>query len=206
MPPIEFAIVGEPTGMEMAIAERGLLVIDCAASGKAGHAAREEGENALYKALDDIQTLRNLKFEKASPFLQSVKLTVTSIETGNKAHNVVPDQCSFVIDGRINENYSHEEVFEIISSSISSICKARSMRLRSSIISTEHPIVKSGLALGKKPYGSPTASDKGLMPFPALKMGPGDSARSHTADEFIYIKEIHAAIEDYINLLHPILL
>ena len=199
--PIHAAIVGEPTKMDLAVAERGLLVLDCVAKGVAGHAAREEGENALMKAVRDIEKLQQLKFEKISPLLGPVKTTVTVIETENKAHNIVPESCRFTIDVRVNELYSLEEVAETISKAFESEVKPRSTRLKSTMIALDHPLVKAGLGLGKKTYGSPTSSDKSLMPFPALKMGPGDSARSHTADEYIYVKEIEEGIDLYIKLL-----
>ena len=198
---IEAAIVGEPTQMQLAVAERGLLVMDCISLGVAGHAAREEGENALYKALDDINWIRNYKFDKVSPLLGPVKMCVTVINTENTAHNVVPANCSFVIDARINELYSFEDVIATIQKNIKSSVTPRSLRMRSSSIPMEHPLVKAGIALKRSAYGSPTTSDKALMPFPALKMGPGDSARSHTADEFIFIEEIRNGIELYIQLL-----
>lgn len=206
LPKIECAIVGEPTQMQMAVAERGLMVLDGVAHGKAGHAARNEGENALYKALKDIEWFQTYTFEKTSELLGSCKFSVTSIETDNKQHNVVPAQCKFIVDVRVNELYSFEELFEIVTSNIQSEVSARSMRLRSTMISLDHPIVKAGMELGRTYYGSPTTSDKALMPFPALKIGPGDSARSHTADEFIYINEIKEGIELYIQLLNKIVL
>ncbi|HET9055233.1 MAG TPA: M20 family metallo-hydrolase [Chitinophagaceae bacterium] len=199
------AIVGEPTQMQMAVAEKGLLVLDCIAHGKAGHAAREEGENALYKAVKDIQWISSYKFSKVSDLLGPVKMSVTVIETDNKQHNVVPAQCKFVIDVRVNELYTHEEIIETIKQHIQSEVNPRSTRLRSSSIALEHPLVKSGIKLGRTYYGSPTTSDKALMPFPALKMGPGDSARSHTADEYIYVNEVYEGIELYIQLLGQLL-
>jgi len=199
------AIVGEPTQMEMAISEKGLLVLDCTATGKAGHAARDEGENAIYAALNDIDWLRKYQFPKISKLLGPVKLSVTNIETENKAHNVVPSVCKFIVDIRVNELYTFDEILEIIRSHIKSEVKPRSSRLRSSLIEADHPLVKAGLSLGRKYYGSPTTSDKALMNFPALKMGPGDSARSHTADEFIFIEEINSGIELYIQLLKQLL-
>ncbi|WP_126972607.1 M20 family metallo-hydrolase [Gynurincola endophyticus] len=202
LPPVSFAIVGEPTLMNMAIAERGLMVLDCTAEGIAGHAARNEGENALYKAMSDINWVHNFHFNRISPFLGPVKMTVTVIETENKAHNVVPAQCKFVIDVRVNELYTFEEILDTIRMNILSRVSPRSTRLRSSIIPLEHPVVQAGIKMGKSYYGSPTTSDKALMPFPALKIGPGDSARSHTADEFIYLEEIENGIKDYINLLN----
>jgi len=205
LPPIDCAIVGEPTQMELAVAERGLLVLDCISHGKAGHAARNEGQNAIYKALADIEWIRAYEFPKISPLLGPSKMSVTVIETENKAHNVVPAICKFVIDARINELYDFEEVIAILKQHIGAEVVARSTRLRSTSISLEHPLVKAGTGLGRKYYGSPTTSDKALMPFPALKMGPGDSARSHTADEFVYVKEIKEGIEMYIQLLNQVL-
>lgn len=204
LPKIECGIVGEPTQMQMAIAERGLLVLDVTATGKAGHAAREEGENALYKALPDIEWFRNYRFEKISPLLGAVKMTVTVIDTENKAHNVVPSQCRFVVDTRVNELYTFEEVLATIQSHVQSEVVPRSLRMRSTSIELEHPLIKAGLALGRTYYGSPTTSDKALMPFRTLKMGPGDSARSHTADEYIYLIEIFEGIELYIELLKEV--
>ncbi|RYZ61579.1 MAG: M20/M25/M40 family metallo-hydrolase [Chitinophagaceae bacterium] len=204
LPEIAFAIVGEPTLLQMAVAERGLMVLDCVAKGKAGHAARNEGENAIYKAMMDLEWLCCHEYEKASDLLGPVKMTVTSIETENKAHNVVPAECKFIVDVRVNELYTHEEVLAIIRSYVQSEVTPRSTRLRSSMIPLDHPLVKAGLAMGKTYYGSPTTSDKALMPFPALKMGPGDSARSHTADEFIYVDEIRQGIKDYIEILERV--
>ncbi len=203
--PIDCGIVGEPTLTQLAIAERGLVVIDAVAHGVAGHAARNEGENAIYKAMMDIEWIYTYRFEKVSDLIGPVKMTVTSIETPNKAHNVVPSECRFIIDVRINEHYTHEDVLEIIRQHLQSEISPRSCRLRSSIIQPDHPLVQAGLALGKTTYGSPTSSDKALMPFPALKMGPGDSARSHTADEFIFLDEIRNGITDYIQLLNRVL-
>ncbi len=197
---IDFAIVGEPTLLDMAIAEKGLMVIDGEAEGIAGHAAREEGVNALYKAVEDIQTIRQFSFPRTSQLLGPVKVSITQIEAGTQ-HNVVPDKCRFVLDVRTNEKYANEEVFELLQNMTQSMLKARSFRLNSSGIALDHPIVKSGLQLGLKYYGSPTLSDQALMPFPSLKIGPGDSARSHTANEFINLKEIAAGIETYIALL-----
>lgn len=205
LPVIECGIVGEPTLMQMAVAERGLMVLDVTAYGKAGHAARNEGENALYKAMEDINWFRNYEFEKVSPLLGEVKMTVTVIDTENKAHNVVPPVCHFVVDTRVNELYSFEEVLETIKNHVQGEVKPRSTRLRSTSIAMEHPLVKAGLELNRSYYGSPTTSDKALMPFPTLKMGPGDSARSHTADEFVYASEIKAGIELYIQLLNKVL-
>jgi len=205
LPPIDCAIVGEPTLMQMAIAEKGLVVLDCTAMGKAGHAARNEGENAIYKAVKDIEWISNHHFEKVSDLLGPVKMSVTVIETDNKAHNVVPAQCKFVIDVRVNEQYTLEEVVETIKKNINSDVSPRSLRIRSSFISLQHPLVRSGISLGLTYYGSPTTSDKALMSFPALKIGPGDSARSHMADEYIYVEEIKKGIDIYIQVLSEIL-
>lgn len=202
---IDFGIVGEPTQMQMAVAEKGLMVIDAIATGKAGHAARNEGESALYKAIEDIEWIRNYSFDKLSDLLGPVKMSVTVIETDNKAHNVVPAQCKFVIDCRVNELYSFEEILSILKANLKSEIQPRSTRLRSTSISLDHPLIIAGKKLGRTYYGSPTTSDKALMPFPTLKMGPGDSARSHTADEFIYIDEIREGIDLYIQLLNQLL-
>lgn len=202
---IDCGIVGEPTQMQMAVAEKGLLVLDAVAQGRAGHAARNEGENALYKAVKDIQWIQTYQFSKVSDLLGPVKMSVTVIETDNKAHNVVPAQCKFVIDCRINELYSFEEILNVIKANIQSEIQPRSTRLRSTAISLDHPLIKAGIELGRTYYGSPTTSDKALMPFQTLKMGPGDSARSHTADEFIYLDEIKNGIDLYIQLLNQIL-
>ena len=195
------ALVGEPTKMEMAVAERGLLVIDAVAYGIAGHAAREEGINAIDIALNDIKSINEMVFEKTSPLTGKATAKVTVIETENKAHNVVPASCRFVIDVRVNEKYSFEEILQKIQPSIKSELTPRSFRLRSTMIDMQHPIVKAGKQLGWTHYGSPTTSDKALMPFPALKIGPGDSARSHTANEFILLNEISSGIKGYIELL-----
>lgn len=197
---VDLAIVGEPTQMQMAIAEKGLMVLDCTAHGKTGHAARNEGENALYKAIDDIQTLRNYQFEQSSEVLGDVKLSITQINAGYQ-HNVVPDQCTYVVDVRTNEHYSNQEVFEIVDSLVDSEVKARSFRLNSSGIELDHPIVKRGLDLGLTYYGSPTTSDQAVMPFRSIKIGPGDSARSHTADEYILLSEIENGFKTYVSLL-----
>jgi acetylornithine deacetylase len=203
--PIDCGIVGEPTQMQMAVAERGLMVLDCVARGKAGHAARKEGENAIYKAIKDINWFTSYKFPKVSDLLGPVNMDVTVIDTDNKAHNVVPAQCKFVVDVRVNEFYTFEEIFETIGNNIQSEPRARSFRLRSTSIAMEHPLVKAGVALGRTYYGSPTTSDKALMFFPSLKMGPGDSGRSHSADEFIYVDEIREGIELYVALLEKVL-
>ena len=201
---IDFGIVGEPTKLEMAVAERGLMVIDCLAIGRAGHAARKEGENALYKAVDDINWIRNYQFDKVSDLLGESRLTVTVIDTDNKQHNVVPAQCKFVIDVRVNEMYTFDEILEALKANLKSQFKPRTTRMKSTSIALDHPLVKAGINLGKGYYGSPTTSDKALMPFSTLKMGPGDSARSHTADEFIYLSEIEDGINTYIKMVEQI--
>lgn len=205
LPKIDCAIVGEPTQMQMAVAERGLMVLDCVSHGKAGHAAREEGENAIAKAIKDIEWFNSYQFPKNSELLGPNKMSVTVIETENKAHNVTPATCKFVVDTRINELYSFDEVIKTIKENVKSEITPRSTRLRSTSIPLDHPLVKAGSELGRTYYGSPTTSDKALMPFPALKIGPGDSARSHTADEYIYTKEIKEGIELYIQILNKLL-
>jgi acetylornithine deacetylase len=202
---IDWGIVGEPTQLQLAVAEKGLLVLDCITYGKAGHAAREEGENAIYKAIPDMEWFRTYRFPRVSELLGPVKMSVTVIQTDNKAHNVVPSQCHFVVDVRVNELYTFEEILAIIRGAVSCEVNPRSLRMRSSSISPDHPVVQSGLRAGRKCYGSPTTSDKALMPFPTLKTGPGDSARSHTADEYIFLEEIKEGIESYIQLIDPIL-
>ncbi len=197
---IELGMVGEPTQMQMAIAEKGLMVIDGCVHGRSGHAARDEGENAIYKALPVIEWFRTFQFEKVSDFLGPVKMSLTQIQAGSQ-HNVVPDRCEFVVDVRTNELYSNEAAFEIIRQHVDCELKARSFRLNSSRLDPDHPIVQKGKALGLSAYGSPTLSDQALMPFPTLKIGPGDSARSHTPDEYIFPVEIEAGIEVMIDLL-----
>ncbi len=201
--PIDFAIVGEPTLMDLAIAEKGLMVLDCNAIGGAGHAARNEGDNAIYKAIKDIQWFKDYAFEKTSTTLGPIKMSVTMIQAGSQ-HNVVPANCSFVVDVRTTDAYTNEETLAIIKSHVTSEVSARSTRLKSSAISEEHPIVQAGIKLGRKLYGSPTMSDQALIPVPSLKLGPGDSARSHMADEFIYIDEIREGIGLYIAMLQEI--
>lgn len=200
LPKIDVAVVGEPTGMQPAIAEKGLMVIDGVAHGRSGHAARNEGVNAIYEVLDDLVWLRDYRFEKVSPLLGSTKMTVTVINAGTQ-HNVVPDECRFVVDVRTNELYTNQEVFDIIKSHIKSEVKARSFRLSSSSIAEDHCLVVRCLQMGMKPFGSPTLSDQALMPFPSLKLGPGESSRSHSADEYICLGEIEQAIDTYVRLL-----
>jgi len=200
---VEFAIVGEPTKMHLAIAEKGLLVLDCYARGKSGHTARNEGENALYKAIDDIQKLRSFKFEKVSDILGEVKISVTMIDAGSQ-HNVVPEVCHFVADVRTNEFYKNKKAAEIIAGLIQSEVVPRSVRLNSSGISEHHPFAKLAQSKGIPIYGSPTTSDQAIIPFLSVKMGPGDSARSHTANEYIQKSEIFKGIELYIELLEEL--
>ena len=203
LPPITMALVGEPTGMQPAVAEKGLMVIDMVSHGKSGHAARGEGENALYAMLDDLVWIRDYRFDKVSDLLGPTLMNATVIQSGTQ-HNVVPDLCKAIIDVRTNEYYDNEEVFEIIRSHVHSEVKARSFRLRSSGISLQHPIVARCISLGMKPFGSPTLSDQALMSFPSLKLGPGESSRSHSADEFICLSEIENAIGKYISILDGI--
>lgn len=200
LPEIDLAIVGEPTLMDMAVAEKGLMVLDCTAFGIAGHAARDEGKNAIYEALQDIEWFRTFEFPNVSETLGKVKMNVTVINAGTQ-HNVVPDTCKFVVDVRATDAYSLSETLEIIKQNVKSEVVPRSVRLNPSGIPLEHPLVQRGLSLGLKPYGSPTLSDQALIPFTSIKIGPGDSARSHTADEFIYVGEIENGIKTYISLL-----
>ena len=200
LPHIDVAIVGEPTGMQPAVAEKGLMVLDLTAHGKSGHAARGEGINALYAALDDLVWIRDYRFERVSPLLGPTIMNATVINAGTQ-HNVVPDECHIRVDVRTHELYTNEEVCEFVAKNIHSDCKARSYRLHSSHIPTNHPIVQRLTDMGKTPFGSPTLSDQALMPWQSLKLGPGDSARSHSADEFIRIEEINDAIDTYVDLL-----
>lgn len=200
---VNLGIVGEPTQMQMAVAEKGLMVLDCEAHGKTGHAARDEGENALYKALKNIEWFKSYQFDKVSPHLGQVKMTVTQIDAGSQ-HNVVPDSCRFVVDVRLNECYSNKELHHIIEQHVDCDVKPRSFRLNSSFIPVDHPLVKRGVDLGLSYYGSPTTSDQAVMDFTTIKIGPGDSARSHTPDEYIYLSEIEKGIDIYIKLLKGI--
>ena len=200
LPPIAFAVVGEPTGMQPAVAEKGLMVLDCVSIGKSGHAARNEGINAIYLAMKDMEWFRTYQFPKKSDFLGPVKMSVTMIHAGTQ-HNVVPDRCEFTVDIRTNEFYSNERLFELIKQQVGCEVKARSFRLNSTRTDMNHPFVQRALLLGKTPFGSPTLSDQALMPFPSVKMGPGDSARSHAADEYIELMEIREAIDTYVRLL-----
>jgi acetylornithine deacetylase len=200
---ISLAIVGEPTTMELAIAEKGLMVLDCKAAGRPGHAAREEGENAIYNALPDIEWIKSYKFPKVSKVLGPVKMSVTKIKAGYQ-HNLIPDICEFVVDVRTNELYSNAEALEIIRKNVKSEVTARSLRLNSSSIPAGHPLVKIANNMNIKCYGSPTSSDQAVMPWTSVKIGPGDSARSHTADEFIYPEEIKNGINLYIEILEKL--
>ena len=200
LPHIDLAIVGEPTGMNPAVAEKGLMVLDVIAHGKSGHAARNEGVNAIYEALDDMRWIRDYKFEKVSEFLGPTKMTLTVVNAGTQ-HNVIPDKCTMLVDIRTNEFYDNEEVYEFIRQHLKSEVKAHSFRLKSSRIDPEHPLIRKCVAMGMKPFGSPTLSDQALMHFPSFKLGPGESSRSHSANEFIRISEIRDAIANYETLL-----
>lgn len=204
LPPVSFAIVGEPTQMQLAIAEKGLMVLDCVAHGKSGHAARNEGINAITRALEDIQWINNYHFSKTSAYLGDVKMSVTMVNAGTQ-HNVIPDRCSFVVDVRLTDTYTLEEVLATIKANVGSTVSARSLRLKPSKIDTMHPIVQAGLELGRTTYGSPTTSDQALIDSPSLKLGPGDSARSHTADEFVHLSEIREGITLYIEMLEKVI-
>jgi acetylornithine deacetylase len=201
---LDFAIVGEPTLMNLAIAERGLMVLDCAAHGKAGHAAREEGENAIYKALKDIEWFKNYRFAKVSELFGPLKMSVTVINAGTQ-HNVVPELCSFTVDVRVTDSYTNEEVLRIIRTNVDCTVTPRSTRLKPSSIDKAHPIVQSGINMGKSTYGSPTTSDQALLSIPSVKVGPGDSARSHMADEYVYVQEIFDGMAQYIDMLKPVI-
>ena len=200
LPHIDLAIVGEPTGMNPAVAAKGLMALDVIAHGKSGHAARNEGVNAIYEALDDMRWIRDYKFEKVSEFLGPTKMTLTVVNAGTQ-HNVIPDKCTMLVDIRTNEFYDNEEVYELIRQHLKSEVKAHSFRLKSSRIDPEHPLIRKCVAMGMKPFGSPTLSDQALMHFPSFKLGPGESSRSHSANEFIRISEIRDAIAKYETLL-----
>lgn len=201
---LDFGIVGEPTQMQLAIAEKGLMVLDCTAYGKSGHAAREEGDNAIYKAMKDIEWFRTYKFPKESAIFGPIKMSVTIINAGSQ-HNVVPATCTFTVDVRVTDAYRNEEVLQMIQEHVTSEVKARSIRLKPSSIDKNHPIVQSGIKLGRITYGSPTTSDQSLLDIPSVKIGPGDSARSHSSDEFIYVDEIKEGIELHIKMLENIM-
>lgn len=196
LPRIDVALVGEPTGMRPAIAEKGLMVLDCTAHGVSGHAARSEGVNAITEALRDIEWFNTYRFEKQTDLLGPVKMSVTVIQAGTQ-HNVIPDTCKFTVDVRANECYTNEEILHIVRQHVKCDVEPRSTRLHSSRIAPTHPLVLAALAMGRTPFGSPTLSDQALMPFPSFKMGPGDSSRSHTADEYICLSEIADALNAY---------
>ncbi len=200
LPSIAFGVVGEPTGMQPAVAEKGLMVLDCTCIGKAGHAARNEGINAITLAMKEIAWFNSYHFPKESDFLGPVKMSVTMIHAGTQ-HNVIPDRCEFTVDIRSNEFYSNETLCELIRQEVGCEVKPRSTRLNSSQTPLEHPFVQRAILLGKQPFGSPTLSDQALMPFPSVKIGPGDSARSHSANEYIRLTEIREAIDTYVRLL-----
>lgn len=202
---IDFGVVGEPTGMHPAVAEKGLMVLDCTSHGRAGHAARDEGENAIYKALADIEWFRTHRFERVSPFLGAVKMTVTGVQAGTQ-HNVVPAECRFMVDVRVNECYGNEELLEEIRRNVACDVVPRSTHLSSSAIEVSHPAVRRLVGMGRKPFGSPTMSNQAVMSFPTVKIGPGDSARSHTADEYICLAEIEEAIGIYVPMLDGVVL
>lgn len=205
LPPIAFALVGEPTGMQPAVAEKGLMVLDCVTIGQAGHAARNEGINAITLAIKEINWFNSYQFPKKSDFLGPVKMSVTIIQAGTQ-HNVVPDRCAFTVDIRTNEFYSNEQLFELIKEQVNCEIKARSFRLNSTRTELSHPLVQRAILMGKEPFGSPTLSDQALMPFPSVKIGPGHSARSHAADEYIALSEIREAIDLYVRLLDGLIL
>jgi acetylornithine deacetylase len=202
--PLDCAIVGEPTRLQLAVAERGLLVLDVAVHGQSGHAARGEGINAIHKALPILHWFESYVFEKESTVFGPMKMNVTVIQAGSQ-HNVVPATCSFVVDIRLNDQYTHQEVLDIIRSHVHAEVNPRSMRLKPSFIELDHPLVRAGIALGGKPYGSPTTSDQALLSIPSLKYGPGDSARSHMADEYIFVDEIQDGVNHYIALLQQVM-
>ncbi|TPN82257.1 M20 family metallo-hydrolase [Aquimarina algicola] len=202
---VEFAIVGEPTLMQLAVAEKGLLVLDVSVKGTASHAAHPNDDNAIYNALDVISWFKEYEFEEESEALGKVKMTVTQINAG-KQHNVVPAQCDLVVDIRVNDKYRNIEILDIVKDAMPQNVEVqpRSLHLQSSSIPIDHPVVQSGLALGRTTYGSPTLSDQSVLSCPSLKLGPGDSTRSHSANEFIYINEIREGIELYIKILKGI--
>lgn len=204
LPKIEFAIIGEPTQMHLAIAEKGLLVLDCYAHGQPGHAAHGLGDNAIYKAMEAIQWMSSYKFEKKSEVLGEVRMTVTQVDAGSQ-HNVIPAVCHFVVDIRVTDAYTNQEVLDIVKKHVEVEVKPRSLKLNSSSIPKNHDIVQSGIGLGRETYGSPTLSDQSNLSCPSLKLGPGDSHRSHMADEYIYVSEIEEGIELYIEILEKIL-
>jgi len=198
--PVACGVFGEPTSLEMVVAEKGLMVLDCTVSGVAGHAARNTGVNAIYKALPAIEWFRNKQFGKVSGLLGPVKMTVTQIQAGTQ-HNVIPDRCTFVVDVRSNGLYSNEELLALIQVEAPCTVEARSTRLCGSAIAADHPLVQRGLTLGLPAAGSPTLSNQALVRFPSIKLGPGDSQRSHTADEYVEVEDIGKAVDNYVKLL-----
>lgn len=202
---IDFGVVGEPTGMRPAVAERGLMVLDCTAHGRAGHAARDEGDNAIYRAMKDIEWFRTYRFERVSPLLGPVKMTVTGVQAGTQ-HNVVPAECRFMVDVRVNECYGNEELLGEIRRSVSCDVVPRSTHLGSSSIEVSHPAVRRLVEMGREPFGSPTLSNQAVMPFATVKVGPGESARSHTADEYICLAEIEEAVGIYVSMMDGLVL
>lgn len=204
LPKIDVAIVGEPTLMNLAIAEKGLVVFEGKVSGTPSHAAHPNDNNAIYNTIEVLQWFKDYKFPKVSEVLGEVKLTVTQISAGNQ-HNVVPGHVDLVIDVRVNDCYSNKEIADILTAEAPCEVKPRSLRLNSSSINKDHPLVKSGLALGRSSYGSPTLSDQAALYCQSLKLGPGDSTRSHSADEFIYVAEIEEGIDLYIKILQGFL-
>ena len=205
IPPIDCAIVGEPTGMRMAVAEKSLIVVDCTSHGRSGHAARDEGENAIYKAVKDIEAIAGYEFPKISEMLGKVKMTVTMVNAGTQ-HNVVPDKCTFTVDIRTTDAYTNDQIMETLQGLIQSDAEPRSLKRRASSIPMDHPLVRSGLELGLEPFGSPTLSDQALLNCPSLKIGPGESARSHTADEYVEVAELERGIRIYGELLGKLIL
>ena len=198
---IDLAIAGEPTQMQMAVAEKGLMVLDCKTDGKAGHAARNEGINAIYKAISDILWFQDFQFPKRSELSGKVKMSVTMINAGSQ-HNIIPDECNYTVDVRTNEFYTNQQALDIIRSNVKySTIVPRSLHHNSLCISLQHPVVKRGMEIGLSTYSSPTTSDQTVMRLTSMKIGPGDSARSHTADEYIYLDEIKQGINIYIKLL-----
>ena len=204
IPEIDFAIIGEPTLMQLAISEKGLMVLNCEAKGTAGHAAHNNADNAIYNAMESISWFKSFEFPKVSETLGKVKMTVTIIEAGSQ-HNVIPASCKFVVDVRVTDAYSNKEVYDIITANVKSEVHPRSLRLNSSSIPKDHPIVKAGVRLERETYGSPTLSDQSVLSCPSLKLGPGQTLRSHTADEFIFIDEIEEGIDLYIKILEQVL-
>jgi acetylornithine deacetylase/succinyl-diaminopimelate desuccinylase-like protein len=199
---VDMAIVGEPTGTDVAVAEKGLIVLDCIASGVRGHVTRNDGDNALYKAMDDIDWIRNYRFDRVSEMLGETRMAVTVLNTANTTHNIIPAECSFVVDVRVTDEYTLEEVVAIVKANVQSYVRPRSLRLKPSSIPLDHELVVAATALGKKLYGSPTTSDQALMPFPSIKCGPGETIRSHMADEYILLSEIMQGIDTYIGIIN----